>query len=143
MGTYRKRSLIIEAIRFDGCELVDDVPTPMFEGSFDVVPDWLTDARAKAEGETGAVYVDADGVLTVLAIVTLEGTVYASPGDFVIRGTAGEIYPCKPEIFAAIYDPIDAAAAAALAPLLPPPPPPDEDAPGVGRAELGDGGADA
>lgn len=32
-------------------------------------------------------------------IPTLEGTMTAIPGDFVIRGTRGEFYPCKPEPF--------------------------------------------
>jgi hypothetical protein len=108
MGLYRKKPVMVEAVRFDGCEYVDDVPEPMFEGSFDVVPEWLVDAQAKREGEAGAAYVDRDGnsaeVAFVLAIVTLEGTVYAQPGDFIIRGTAGELYPCKPDIFASIYD---------------------------------------
>ncbi len=29
---------------------------------------------------------------------------YASPGDWIIRGVAGEFYPCKPDIFEATYD---------------------------------------
>ena len=41
-----------------------------------------------------------------LEIVTLEGTMYASPGDWIIRGVAGEFYPCKPDIFAATYEAI-------------------------------------
>lgn len=38
-----------------------------------------------------------------LEIDTLEGTVTASPGDYVIRGVQGEFYPCKPKIFEATY----------------------------------------
>lgn len=37
-------------------------------------------------------------------IRTLEGTMQADPGDFVIRGVQGEFYPCKPDIFAATYE---------------------------------------
>ena len=37
-------------------------------------------------------------------IPTLEGTHLAQPDDMVIRGVAGEFYPCKPEIFAATYE---------------------------------------
>ena len=37
-------------------------------------------------------------------ILTLEGTMRANPGDWIICGVAGEIYPCKPEIFAETYD---------------------------------------
>lgn len=43
-------------------------------------------------------------------IKTLEGTMCASPGDYVIRGVEGEFYPCKPGIFAATYDPVEKAA---------------------------------
>jgi hypothetical protein len=40
----------------------------------------------------------------VLAIQTLEGVMTASLGDWIIKGMAGEFYPCKPEIFDATYD---------------------------------------
>lgn len=39
-----------------------------------------------------------------LMIRTLEGDMATSPGDYVIRGVAGEFYPCKPDIFAATYE---------------------------------------
>ena len=39
-----------------------------------------------------------------LVIPTLEGLMTVSKGDFVIKGVAGELYPCKPEIFALTYD---------------------------------------
>lgn len=42
-----------------------------------------------------------------LKILTREGDMLVSPGDWVIRGVAGEFYPCKPEIFAATYDEVD------------------------------------
>lgn len=43
-----------------------------------------------------------------IAIRTLEGTMYASLGDYIIRGVEGEFYPCKPEIFKkTYYDPYD------------------------------------
>ena len=37
-------------------------------------------------------------------IETLEGTMRAKDGDWIIKGVAGEFYPCKPEIFAATYE---------------------------------------
>ena len=37
-------------------------------------------------------------------IPTLEGVMRASEDDYVIKGTKGEFYPCKPDIFADIYD---------------------------------------
>ena len=38
-------------------------------------------------------------------IPTLEGTMHANPGDWIIRGVKGELYPCKPDIFEATYEP--------------------------------------
>jgi hypothetical protein len=38
-----------------------------------------------------------------IAIDTLEGTMTAVPGDYIIKGVQGEFYPCKPDIFAATY----------------------------------------
>ena len=40
-----------------------------------------------------------------MSILTLEGVVIAQPGDWIIRGVKGELYPCKPDIFAATYEP--------------------------------------
>ena len=40
-----------------------------------------------------------------LVIPTLEGDHLAEPGDWIIKGVKGEFYPCKPDIFAATYDP--------------------------------------
>lgn len=42
-----------------------------------------------------------------IAITTLEGVMYASPGDWIIRGIQGEFYPCKADIFEASYEPVD------------------------------------
>jgi hypothetical protein len=38
-----------------------------------------------------------------LEIDTLEGTMRADYGDWIIQGVSGEFYPCKPEIFRATY----------------------------------------
>lgn len=44
-----------------------------------------------------------------LPIVTLEGKMIASDGDYIIRGIKGEFYPCKPDVFEKTYMPeIDA-----------------------------------
>lgn len=40
---------------------------------------------------------------------TLEGDMSVSAGDWIITGVKGERYPCKPDIFAATYDPVDRA----------------------------------
>ena len=42
-------------------------------------------------------------------IDTLEGGHIVCPGDWIITGVKGEHYPCKPDIFAATYDPVEAA----------------------------------
>jgi hypothetical protein len=39
-----------------------------------------------------------------LGIRTLESTMWANLGDWIIRGVQGEFYPCKPDIFAATYE---------------------------------------
>ena len=45
-----------------------------------------------------------------LDIETLEGTMHASVGDYIITGVRGEKYPCKPDIFEQTYEPADASA---------------------------------
>lgn len=40
-------------------------------------------------------------------IDTLEGGHIVCPGDWVITGVKGEKYPCKPDIFAMTYEPVD------------------------------------
>lgn len=42
-----------------------------------------------------------------LTIPTLEGTMEARPGDYIIKGVKDEFYPCKPDVFAATYEPVD------------------------------------
>lgn len=39
-------------------------------------------------------------------IVTLEGSLFVSPGDYIITGVKGEKYPCKPDIFEQTYEPV-------------------------------------
>lgn len=40
-------------------------------------------------------------------VETLEGIMLVSPGDYIIKGINGEFYPCKPDIFAKTYDPVE------------------------------------
>lgn len=42
-----------------------------------------------------------------LEITTLEGVRKASPGDWIIKGVQGELYPCTPDIFEATYEPVE------------------------------------
>ena len=43
-----------------------------------------------------------------LRIRTLEGEMRAEQGDWIIRGVQGEFYPCKPDIFDATYEAVEA-----------------------------------
>lgn len=94
MAKYRKKPVEIEAMAWPGKE-----GTP-----FD---DWLT------APDHGTVSIDHAAVddewddLAPLLIRTLEGVMTAQPGDYVIRGVQGELYPCKPDIFEATYEPAD------------------------------------
>lgn len=40
----------------------------------------------------------------LLEIETLEGIMYASPGDYIVKGIEGEFYPVKPDIFKKTYE---------------------------------------
>jgi len=101
MPKFRKKPVEVEAAKFDGIESVDETPQPMFDGSFDVLPNWLEDAMLMRPSQIGSVRP----LESVLEIHTLEGIMIARPGDYIIRGVTGELYPCKPDIFAATYEP--------------------------------------
>ena len=53
------------------------------------------------------IIVDAFQTDQKITIVTLEGAMQANPGDWIITGVHGERYPCKPDIFAETYEPVD------------------------------------
>lgn len=88
MPTFRKKPVEIEAVQITrGLGLIE---TP--------APDWIKEAiRSGAIREASA---------NGWTISTIEGDMTASPGDWIIQGVMGEIYPCKPDIFAATYDPV-------------------------------------
>lgn len=50
------------------------------------------------------VQVGVEVVTEGIYIRTLEGTMKADPGDWILRGTRGEFYPCKPDVFATKYE---------------------------------------
>lgn len=60
-------------------------------------PAWLIQAYF----DGGGVQDNPDGSIN---ITTMEGVMRADPGDYIIRGVKGELYPCKPDIFAATYE---------------------------------------
>jgi hypothetical protein len=90
MPMFRKKPVVIEAMPFDGTEasaseIVEWIGPQAHPPSFH--PAYPGEHRA------------------LLMIHTLEGTMTASPGDWVIKGVSGEFYPCKPDIFEATYEP--------------------------------------
>ena len=53
------------------------------------------------------VVIEAERTTVAVDIETLEGTMRAEPGDWIITGVKGERYPCKPDIFEATYEPAE------------------------------------
>lgn len=90
MGSYRKKPVVIEAFQM----------TPENRETNVNWPEWLHAAWQKERQELGSV-CDVDGELY---IETLEGSLRVSPGDWIIQGVQGELYPCKPDIFEATYE---------------------------------------
>jgi hypothetical protein len=80
MPKFRKKPVVIEAVRWMGGNL-DEIETFIGE--------------------------DAPRDYGVIVIHTLEGAMRASVGDWIIKGVKGEIYPCKPDIFDATYEPVN------------------------------------
>ena len=91
---FRKKPVVIEAVKASDA-------MKYAESNWKGLPDWLRDAY-----EAGNVVFARPAVI----IRTLEGNMTAEPKDWIIRGVKGEIYPCKPDIFAATYDAVDAPA---------------------------------
>jgi hypothetical protein len=58
------------------------------------------------DGWPVGVYKDSESP-TGYQIDTLEGSHQVTEGDWIITGVKGERYPCKPDIFAATYDPVE------------------------------------
>lgn len=84
---FRKKPVVIEAFEVPP----DDGMTRQLP------PKWLVDRMVD-----GSIRALPGGGLD---IITLEGNMRADVGDWVIQGVKGEVYPCKPDIFAATYDP--------------------------------------
>jgi hypothetical protein len=107
---YRKKPVEIDAALFDGRQVgAANALGKVVRGTR---PRWFPAITRDVTGQglafmdnarAGEVYADGDKLL----IVTPEGVMTASAGDWIIRGVAGELYPCKPEIFAATYDAVD------------------------------------
>lgn len=88
MPRYRKKPVVIEAMK------VDEV-LKFAQDAGRSLPQWIHDAYASGTIIFGQ---------SCIFIVTLEGRMIAAPGDWMIQGIAGEIYPCKPDIFEKTYE---------------------------------------
>jgi hypothetical protein len=82
MAKYRKKALVIEAWRF-----ADN------KTCFDVLQEMGVPVKYDYQHSPDRVFIE-----------TLEGNMYISDGDFVIKGIKGEFYPCKPDIFEQTYE---------------------------------------
>ncbi|HAU84045.1 MAG TPA: hypothetical protein DCW90_00490 [Lachnospiraceae bacterium] len=83
MMKFRKKPVVIEAVQWTGENLAD------IEGF----------VRDNLE----AYFLD-ELKYPILYIKTLEGSMKASVGDYIIKGVNGEFYPCKPDIFEKTYE---------------------------------------
>jgi len=81
---FRKKPVVIEAVRWDG-NLTTIAPLFAKSGQDEIRQDFLS---------------------TDLVIPTLEGEMHAALGDWIICDMKGELYPCKPDIFEATYEPV-------------------------------------
>lgn len=98
MGKFRKKPVEIEAVQFIGVGYMG-----LSFNFGEPIPEWLSEQITKDFGKTGA--VRGAGQNEYILISTLEGDMRCEPGDWIIRGVKGELYPCKPDIFAATYEP--------------------------------------
>ncbi len=88
MGKYRKKPVVIEAFNWTGDQYQTEDP------------EWACEAI-----RSGILSFQNEGTPEVtLQITTLEGTMTAMRGDWIIKGVKGEFYPCKPDIFEATYE---------------------------------------
>lgn len=90
MTKYRKIPVVIEAIQWTGDNLAEVID---LVGLHPSVHNMSWEDYESLVRDCG------------LKIFTLEGTMMASVGDYIIRGVDGEVYPCKPHIFERTYDP--------------------------------------
>ena len=84
MPKFRKKPVVIEAFNFTGGMSYDEMCV-----------DW---------GDIFADVAKHQNVINVIDIQTLEGTMTAHLGDWIIRGVKGEFYPCNPDIFEQTYE---------------------------------------
>ncbi|GHF92128.1 hypothetical protein [Streptomyces griseosporeus] len=88
MGKYKKKPVEIEAMPIG--QLLNQAMT-----DWTALPDWVQ----QAYGE-GKILLSNNHIV----ISTLEGSMVGNYTDYLIRGVQGEVYPCKPDIFADTYE---------------------------------------
>ena len=86
---YRKKPVVIDAIQ------VNNNLEEVREFVGDKGDVFVEDCAWKVGKGAPIIYVN---------IHTLEGTMTASKGDFIIKGVEGELYPCKEDIFYKTYE---------------------------------------
>jgi hypothetical protein len=86
---YKKKPIVIEAIEWTGKNLKSVID---FIGMHPSAKKWTWTEYESVVKDEG------------LKIFTLEGTMMADIGDYIIKGVEGEYYPCKPNIFKATYE---------------------------------------
>ena len=93
MAMFRKKAITIDARRF------------LNDASSYGLLNWINEGQRNTGREFATWHNNA------ILVPTLESTLKASTGDWIIRGVHGEFYPCKSEIFYATYEfaePLDA-----------------------------------
>jgi len=105
MPMFRKKPVVIEAFQMTEARRRDNSEWPH----------WLNEAWNQDHNEPGAMFPkdwpDSNGT-DELCIFTMEGVHLVTFGDWIIKGVRGELYACKPDIFAATYEPVQEQAAA-------------------------------
>lgn len=96
MNKYRKKPVVIDAFQMTKERRMDN----------SAWPSWLHSAWNFPDNTPGALQrvSYANSLPDVLEIVTLEGKMLIDWDDWIIQGVTGELYPCKPHIFAATYE---------------------------------------
>lgn len=88
---YRKKPIVIEAIQIHGN--VSEIEN--FVGNV---------ASVDVSIEDSAWQVGKGTPHTIVVVHTLEGDMYATDGDYIIKGVKGEFYPCRQDIFDETYE---------------------------------------
>lgn len=104
-GRYRKKPVVIDAMQWNGGPGAASEVIDWILATGERSARWHEEVEAHPEAWHGSTFLPATPATPEhIAIDTLEGTMRADVGDFIIRGVQGEHYPCKPDIFAATYE---------------------------------------